>query len=164
MSLLNHSSILGHHCSNNFLAPAASRFKTPGVWLVLTDGLWSRHRFQANLRNCPGMNCFHGGSQETFQEAPVFQRQPAGIEEEKEEFAHFLLGTLFTPGACRAFLLGKGCTAHGEPQRVAPPGAHAGQGSETPPSCRPRKQGRKRQQSPVSPCTPRNSPATAPGG
>lgn len=40
------------------------------------------------------MNCFHGGSQETFQEAPVLQRQSAGMEE--EEFAHFFWGTLLS--------------------------------------------------------------------
>lgn len=51
------------------------------------------------------MNCFHGGSQETFQEAPVLQRQSAGVEE--EEFAHFLLGTLLSLMPAEPFLLGR---------------------------------------------------------
>jgi len=65
------------------------------------------------------MNCFHGGSQETFQGAPVLQGQPTGIEE-KEEFAQFLSGTLFVPGAYGDVLLGEGCTARSERQPAAP--------------------------------------------
>lgn len=72
-----------------------------GVWLVLTASLWSQHCFQVNLGNCPGMNCFHGGSQETFQEAPLLQRQSVGMEKE-EEFAHFLLRRIFVSDACKA--------------------------------------------------------------
>lgn len=82
-------------------------FKTRGVWLILTAGLWSQHCFQVNLGNCPGMNCFHGGSQETFKEAPLLQRQPAGMEKE-EEFAHFLR-RIFVSDACRACSFGTFC-------------------------------------------------------
>lgn len=168
MSLLNHSSIWGHHCSNVFLAPAASCFKMRSIWLILTAGLWSQHHFQTNPRDCPGMNCFHGGSQETFQEALVLQRQPAGMVEE-EEFAHFLLGTFFVPDACRAFPLGEGCAPHGEPEPepAAPQEPrHRSRWGElrNATSPRRRKHARRRWQSPVSRRAPSHDPTTAHGG
>lgn len=93
------------------------------------------------------MNCFHGDSHETFQEAPVLQRQPTGMEE--EEFAHFLLRMLLPLKPAEPFPLGRD-VPHMVNLNPQPPRSPRWEELRNAASHRPSKQARKRWRSPTS--------------